>query len=292
MSLEKTQFSVTLRFMTAVRLSGLYASLALLLAVVPTFASEHRSLQRDGLTLHYTTEGTGKPIVFLSGGPGFNVDYFVPAAKYFPPGYKFVFLEQRGTGRSRPNQMSEKTMTLKLLVEDLEALRSHLQVKRLILAGHSWGAMLAMAYAAAYPNRIDLMILIDSGGPTLEFEDWKLDNIAARLRPGEDDVNTWFFDRSKVSVLLAIIGDRHDDTRKLVNADVRKHYDVRDGIRRLKRPVLIVHGHQDPIGDKTAEDIHHLISSSKLRYIRKCGHFPWIEQPEQFQAILADFLSK
>ena len=126
----------------------------------------------------------------------------------------------------------------------------------------------------------------------MEFRDRKKDNIAARVRPGEDDVNAEFFDRSKVPVFLAVIGDRYEDTHKLLNDDLKKHYDVRDGIKRLQRPVLIVHGHQDPMGDKTAEDIHHLISSSTLRYIHKCGHFPWIEQPEQFQAILADFLRK
>jgi proline iminopeptidase len=259
--------------------------------VTKHLASEHGSLQREGFTLHYTTEGTGKPIVFLSGGPGYNVDYFAAAAKYFPPGYKFIFLEQRGTGRSHPDHTNAETMTVKLLVEDLEALRSHLKVERFILAGHSWGGMLAMAYAAAYPDGIDSMILIGPGGPTLEFRDWKDDNIATRVRPGEDDVNAYFFDRNKVPVFLAVIGDKDHDTNKLLNDDLKKHYDVRDGIKRLRRPVLIVHGHQDPIGDKTAEDIHHLISSSKLRYIHKCGHFPWIEQPEQFQKILADFLS-
>jgi proline iminopeptidase len=254
------------------------------------FAAEHGSLQRDGLTLHYRTDGTGKPIVFLSGGPGFDVEYFVPAAKYFPLGHKFVFLEQRGTGRSRFDHMNEETMTLKLLVDDVEALRSHLHVESLVLAGHSFGGMLAMAYAADYPDRVDSLILIDSGGPTTEFRDWMGDNIGTRLRPGEDNLNAYFFDRGKLSLFTA--GPLHHDTYKLINADLRKHYDVRDGIRRLKRPVLIVHGHQDPIGDKTAEDINHLIPSSILRYIHKCGHFPWIEQPQQFQEILADFLGK
>ena len=250
MNLEKTQFSITIRSMTTVRPKGVYACLALLLAVVPAFASEHGSVQRDGFALHYTSEGTGKPIVFLSGGPGRNVDYFVPAAKYFPPGYKFIFLEQRGTGRSQPARTNAETISLKLVVEDLEALRSHLRVKRFILAGHSWGGMLAMAYAATHPDGIDSMILIDSGGPTLEFRKWKEDNIATRLRPGESGVNAEFFDRTNVPAFLAVIGDKYEATSKLLNDDLKKHYDVRDGIKRLKRPVLIVHGHQDPMATR------------------------------------------
>jgi len=52
-----------------------------------------------------------------------------------------------------------------------------------------------------------------------------------------------------------------------------------------------VHGHQDPIGQLCAEEIRRAIAGSQLRYISKCGHFPWIEQPEEFQRIVAEFLS-
>jgi proline iminopeptidase len=268
--------------------SALLVSLACLLTAVPTFAWEEGSLQHDGVTLHYTTEGNGKPIVFLSGG--LDVDYLVPAAKCFPAGYKFVFLEQRGTGRSRFDNMNAENMTMKLLADDVDALRSHLHVDRLIVAGHSFGGILAMTYAAEYPNQVDSLILIDSDGATLENYDLMTDNINVRVRPGEDRLNGVFYDRSKVALFHP--SPLHSDTYKLVMADLRKHYDVRDGMRRLTRPVLIIHGHQDPVGDKTPEDTHQLNQSSTLRYIDKCGHFPWIEQPEKFQSILAEFLAK
>ena len=77
-----------------------------------------------------------------------------------------------------------------------------------------------------------------------------------------------------------------------VSAGVQLHYDVRPGLRKLDRPVLIVQGHQDPIGDKTAEDIHALIPRSTLTYINKAGHFPWIEQPEDFRRSIAMFLAQ
>jgi pimeloyl-ACP methyl ester carboxylesterase len=44
------------------------------------------------------------------------------------------------------------------------------------------------------------------------------------------------------------------------------------------------------LSNKTAEDIHALLSKSTLRYLNKC-HFPWIEQPEEFRRALAAFLS-
>ena len=75
-----------------------------------------------------------------------------------------------------------------------------------------------------------------------------------------------------------------------MSADLAKSYDLRDGLRQFLRPVLIIQGHQDPIGDKTSEEIHGLIRSSVLQYLDRCGHFPWIEQPDKMRTVVADFL--
>jgi proline iminopeptidase len=85
-------------------------------------------------------------------------------------------------------------------------------------------------------------------------------------------------------------GSLHAGTSALLFADLQKDYDVRAGLGRLDRPTLIIHGHQDPIGDKTAADIHALIKSSTPVYLHKCGHFPWVEQPEAFRRAVDDFL--
>lgn len=205
---------------------------------------EEGAIPRDGFTLHYRTQGTGKPIVLLSGGPGLDFDYFLPAAKYFPPGYKLVFLEQRGTGRSRPEKLTAENITLRQSEEDLEALRSHLQLKRIILAGHSYGGQLAMAYAGAHPNHVDLLILIDSAGATREYERWFDDNLQTR-----QSEKGYFFDPSKIAVKPTLDG-LHQDTFDLIIADEEKGYDLRSQLAKLRRPVLIIHGHQDPLGDK------------------------------------------
>jgi proline iminopeptidase len=273
-----------------------------------------------GIQLHYRSAGAGVPAVLLSGGPGFEVDYMTPVGDFLPAGYRRILLEQRGTGRSRPATLAPESMRLQTVVEDLEALRQHLKQDRLFLVGHSWGGMLAMAYAVAHPDRVDRLILIGSGGPTLEFAQWFEDNIRMRLRPEDIEArNYWqtaakrgidrdkvavediraitpgyFFDRAKGLEFAAQLKDGalHEDVNSLLFADLAKHYDLRPGLSKLDRPVLIVHGHQDPIGDKTAEDIHRLIRGSTLTYINKAGHFPWLEQPEEFRRSIATFLGQ
>jgi proline iminopeptidase len=291
--------------------------LALLTIAQPSFA-EDGSFVRDGVRLHYRAEGSGTPAIFLSGGPGFEVDYMIPAAEFLPASYQRVFLEQRGTGRSTITLTSD-TMTLRHVVEDLEALRIHLKQERLFLIGHSWGGMLAMAYAAAYPDRIDRMILIGPGGPTLEFAQWFADNIRMRLRPEDLEAERYwedapkrgvggdkaalegiraitpgyFFDRAKGLAFAAAMKDGavHVQVNQLLFGDMQKQYDSRPGLQKVTRPVLIVQGHQDPVGDKTAEDIRAVIKTSTLTYINQCGHFPWLEQPEEFRKAVAGFLA-
>ena len=293
---------------------------ALLLCCASTLLAQEASIPRDGFSLHYRSEGAGTPIVFLSGGPGLKVDYFAPAAKLFPEGYQRIFLEQRGTGRSLPARLTPQNMTIAEMVADLEALRTHLKLDRMLLAGHSWGGMLAMAYGAAHPDRVDRLILIDSGGPDTEFFEWFGTNIEARLRPEDREARDYWRaagkngvapDKASAGVLRAIIpgyffrrdqglamasnlpdGILHGEVSDLVFRDIRANYNVRQAIKKLARPVLILHGHQDPMGDKVAEDIHALISGSTLKYLNECGHFPWIEQPEKTKAILAEFLRK
>jgi proline iminopeptidase len=199
-------------------------------------------------------------------------------------------------------------------------LRLHLKQDRLLLVGHSWGGMLAMAYAAAHPDRVDRLILIGSGGPTLEFTEWFGDNINMRLRPEDVEARSYwqaaakngvnadkaalegvraitpgyFFDRKQGLAFAATMKDGalNPEISGMLFNKTAKRYDLRDGLKKLDRPVLIVQGHQDPIGDKTAEDIHALIAGSTLAYINKSGHFPWIEQPDEFRKIVATFLGK
>ena len=297
--------------------------IAALVLCVGSFAAAQEAYAQDGSfvsgsrRLYFTTLGAGPPVVVLSGGPGFDVGYMRPVAEAMP-GRQSIMFEQRGTGRSRGTPLTADEMTLATAVADLDALRQHLKQPRLVLVGHSWGAMLAMAYASAHPDRIDRMILIASGGPTLEFASWFEDNIRARLRPEDAEAErywsaaaargvtadkvaletaraltpAYFFDRAKGLAFAAKMadGELHADVGNLLFPDLMKQYDVRTGLRRLDRPTLIVHGHQDPMGDKNAEDIHALVASSTIVYFDKCGHFPWVEQPDAFRAALATFM--
>jgi proline iminopeptidase len=79
--------------------------------------------------------------------------------QYFNPEKYFIVLhDQRGANRSRPFASIEDNTTWRL-VEDIETLRLHLKVEKMMLLGGSWGSTLALAYAETHPERVTAMIL-------------------------------------------------------------------------------------------------------------------------------------
>jgi proline iminopeptidase len=100
---------------------------------------------------------SGRPVLFLHGGPGSSTK--PDHRRYFDPAhYRIVLFDQRGCGRSQPAGGIEHNTTAHL-VDDIERLRDELCVERWLLFGGSWGSTLALAYAQAYPDRVERLIL-------------------------------------------------------------------------------------------------------------------------------------
>jgi proline iminopeptidase len=94
----------------------------------------------------------GTPLVFLHGGPGSGCN---PTQRRFfdPVFYRIVLFDQRGCGRSKP-QGEVDANTTDDLVNDIEALRLHLNIDKWHIFGGSWGSTLAIAYAVKHAERI------------------------------------------------------------------------------------------------------------------------------------------
>jgi len=269
----------------------------------------------DNVTLNYETLGHGDPVVILSGGPGFAVGYMKPVAEVVARHHQAVMFEQRGTGRSAV--AGYDSLTFDSAVADLDALREELKVKKLTIVGHSWGGMLAMLYAQAHPDRVERIVLIDSGGPSIEFMESFSKNLAARATAEDLDTAAYWRDPERrkanphhaaVEALKARTPAYFYDRRKGLEFAKQLHddgydprvfsalgrsfdkYDVRDGMKKLDVPVLIIHGRNDPL--IAGEELHAGIPGSKLVWIEKSGHFPWLEQPVAFRNAIEPFLSK
>jgi proline iminopeptidase len=100
---------------------------------------------------------SGKPVVFLHGGPGGGTE--PKMRRYFDPArYRIVLFDQRGCGQSTPFASLEENTTWHL-VADIEALRQHLAIERWQVFGGSWGSTLALAYAQTHAARVSELVL-------------------------------------------------------------------------------------------------------------------------------------
>mgnify|MGYP001957658279 FL=1 len=100
---------------------------------------------------------SGKPVVFLHGGPGGGGSEDV--RRFFDPSlYRVIVFDQRGCGRSKPHGCLENNTTWDL-VSDIEKIRTILNIKKWMVFGGSWGSTLALAYSQAHPESVSEMIL-------------------------------------------------------------------------------------------------------------------------------------
>jgi proline iminopeptidase len=100
---------------------------------------------------------SGKPVVFLHGGPGGGSE---PKQRRFfhPEQYRIINFDQRACGKSTPYGSLHDNTTW-ALVADIEKLREHLGIARWQLFGGSWGSTLALAYSESHPERVTELIL-------------------------------------------------------------------------------------------------------------------------------------
>ena len=284
------------------------------LLALPLSAATFKS--HDGTVLHYDVVGKGQHVVMLAGGPGFSPEYLRPVAEKLSDKYAFVLLHQRGTGKSVVEKHDGETLALKHLVGDLEALRKELKSEKLCLVGHSFGGILSMMYAREHPERVAMLALIDSGGPTLKsvlkfnanlesrfseedrakIKEWsdaeriKENRRRAVLEITRAKTSAYFADRVKAQPFMAALSeDSFND--QMFRAIVPQMFtlDLRAGLEKVTAPVLILHGKQDPL--ETAEELRETFPKARVELLENAGHFPWAEQPQAFYAALSGFLA-
>lgn len=76
------------------------------------------------------------------------------------------------------------------------------------------------------------------------------------------------------------------------NSILTKFVDLTHDLQKLKVPTLIIHGESDVLPINTADEIAASIRGSKLVVLKQCGHFPYIEKPQECLEIIEEFLRK
>ena len=109
------------------------------------------------LYLEETGNPEGMPVIVLHPGPGAGGDTHL--RRFFDPQhYRIIIFDQRGSGRSTPHADISHNNTQALL-DDIDAIRNHLGLDRIVLFGGGWGSLLALLYAEMYPQYVSALLL-------------------------------------------------------------------------------------------------------------------------------------
>lgn len=272
--------------------------------------------------LYYQKIGKGIPVVILHGGPGLDSSYLLPQMKKLGEKYQVVFYDQRGSGKSFPTQIDVKYFKLNQFVSDLEHVRQTLGYKKMVLVGHSWGSMLAIAYAIKYPQHTTALILMNSVPLTSAGFTAFTKEVEKRIKPISNQMNeitqsTAFMQGSQKAfseycrLLLKTYLYKKNDVNKLslnfypttaknqVKIEAlftkelfEKYYDFRPELKKLHIPTLVIHGDVDPVPLWTAQQITNAISQAQLVVIKKSGHFSYVEKEMMVFSAITAFIKK
>jgi len=134
------------------------------------YAVQERFVDANGVLIYTKTLGQGPPLVIVHGGPGASHDYLLPYLLPLARHHRLVFLDERGSGRSE--KLEDATQyTVENMVEDVEAVRRSLDLGKIDLLGHSYGGVLAQAYALKYQTNLSHLVLCSTFHSTKAVND-------------------------------------------------------------------------------------------------------------------------
>lgn len=168
---------------------------------------------------------------------------------------------------------------------------------KVIVMGNSLGGHIALIYALHNPEKIKGVVLTGSSGL---FESAMGDSYPKR---GDYEYikkkaeltfhNPAFATKELVDELFDIVNDRNKVIRVLTTAKSAIRQNLAEEVAKITAPTLLIWGNNDTITPPfVGEEFHKLIPNSKLLFIDKCGHAPMMEQPEEFNQYLSEFLEE
>jgi len=274
----------------------------------------------DGTSLAYAEVGTGPRLLCVPGGPGRASAYFEDLGGLSAE-RTLVLLDGRATGASEV-PADPSTLRFDRLAEDVDALRAHLGEQRIDLLGHSAGAIVAQAYAAAHPERLRSLVLVTpsdhlQGGTRSDVpairssrsgEPWYADAAAAQdaladAAPAQRQAlvratRPFLYGRwDERTQAHAASADRQSSRRaELGFAAGAEEVDVASllaALRRLGVPTLVVGAERDAAtGLASVDAVAACLPGARTVVLPGAGHFPWVDEPQAFVEVVSGFLSR
>jgi len=275
-----------------------------------------------GHRLFYRSFGAPRRGVLLTlhGGPGATHDYLLPLADLARDGYRVVFFDQLGCGRSEvPRSATE--YTVERYTEEVEAVRRALRLGRIHLVGSSWGGLLALSVARTYPASLQSLVTI-GGIADIPLAEREMRRLRNRLPPaarraldryearGEFDHPAYlracreFYERHlcrvrpwprelqhslEMAARRPVYPTMNGPNEFTITGTIR-YWDMSRDLGRIRTATLVTGGRYDEVTPRVARQIHEGIPGSTWVTFARSSHTPFWEERPRFMEVVARFL--
>jgi L-proline amide hydrolase len=263
------------------------------------------------------------PLLCLHGGPGATWHHMEPYQE-LAEGRRVVCYDQLGCGNSAIAGEHDSSMwTTDLFLAELAAVREHLGLEQCHVLGHSWGGMLAMAYAITRPAGL-VSLIVQSSPASVPFWLTELAKLRAELPPEVDEVlrrheAAGTTESDEYQKAMVAFYDRHVCRVRpypgwldrcfdglMANPEVYftmngpsefhvigplKDFDITAGLGAIRAPTLLFCGEFDEVTSATVDQAHQAISGSRFVVLPGCSHMSQAERPDLALGLVRGWLA-
>jgi L-proline amide hydrolase len=291
-------------------------------------ATEEGFVPFEGHETWYRVVGEGErpgrlPLLCLHGGPGATWHHMEPY-QALAADRRVIFYDQLGCGRSAVEGPHDSAMwTPELYVREVDAVRQALGLEQVHVLGHSWGGMLAMAYATRRPAGL-ASIVVESSPPSVPYWLCELDRlradlpeeVEATLRRHEAEGTTG---SKEYEETMMVFYDRHvcrvrpwpdwlqrcfdalganPEVYNTMNGPSEFHvigplkdFDLTSELGSIEVPALLFCGEFDEVTPSTVRLAEQSIRRSQLVVLPGCSHMSQAERPDLVLGVVRGFLA-
>ncbi|HEX8855500.1 MAG TPA: alpha/beta fold hydrolase [Thermoleophilaceae bacterium] len=275
---------------------------------------EHHELDLHGHTVTYSTAGTRGPVLLLIHGITSSNRTWDEVIPLLARDHRVVAPDLLGHGQSAKPRGDYSLGAYATGVRDVMTAIGH---RRFTVLGHSLGGGVAMQLAYQFPDRMERLVLVSSGGlgrdvhfllraASLPGSEWVLPLLSAgflrdagtavgralaavglKLGPDLEEMARGFASLADHEARAAFV-----HTVRSVIDPTGQRVDARDRLYLSQEvPSLIVWGDRDPIiPARHGEEAHELMPGSRFELFEGAGHFPYRDEPNRFAELLAEFI--
>lgn len=259
-------------------------------------------IQLNNFQLSYDDIGEGIiPIIFLHGYP-FDKTMWQSQIDFLKSSYRLIPCDIRGFGKSKDEISS---LSIDLFGEDLISFMDKLNIDKAIICGLSMGGFIALNVVERYPNRFEALILCDTQciADTIGLKEERYKIIDEIKVDGAANFNEKFiksvFHKDSITNKMELV----EQLKKVVFSN--STHIIQQGLvalaersatcstlNEIKIPTLIICGREDNVTPlEQSQFMNENIRGSILHIIDKAGHVSNLEQPNEFNKHLLNFLT-